>query len=192
MIPSGGGEVNTSDWLRKGRLWGCNTINPIPPAPQSSKATWVLNMKMPVQPVLNTHFIGKVDAAVILWDVLGLNNGDAVRLKWKSVNSPWRQGVWMGSDLGIIVNSIQCKSIELWFDNSPKEIDIIVNTSNGFLHIYNIWDTGRGGGSGSQSYTSGMLVEVDDCGIRHYRCSDFGEEPDFSRIVFDIEVCSIK
>ena len=145
---------------------------------------------MPVQPITNKHFIGKMDAPVILWDVICLNNGDTVKLKWKSVNSPWRQGVWMGSDLGLIVNGIQSKSIDVWVDNSPKEVEVIVNTSNGILNIYNIWDTGRG--RGSQSYTSGMLVEVDASGIRHYRCSDFGEEPDFSKNVFDIEVCPTK
>jgi hypothetical protein len=106
-------------------------------------------------------------------------------LTFESKDSPWRQGVWLKTDAFLVVNQQQCPSVQLWQDAAPNEVLIECHTQNGWLHVYNIWDRGRG--SESQSWTSGMLVE-DLLNGRRYRCNDIGFETDFTELVFRIEI----
>jgi hypothetical protein len=130
----------------------------------------------------NRAFEGRDD--VILWDVFRVQDGEKLRLIFESINSDWKQGVWMMCDKGIDVNDLHGKSVDIWFDKSPTIVSFVCNTDNGFLSIYNIWD--RGLGRNSQSHSSGMLIEDLPNG-RRYRCNDIGFDTEFDKLVFMIE-----
>ena len=58
-----------------------------------------------------------------------------------------------------------------------------VVATDGWLRLYNIWDSGRGlGPFESQSYTSGMLVTRQGDWLR-YGCADI-DAPQFDRLTF--------
>ena len=103
------------------------------------------------------------------------------------INSHWRQGVRLGADPGILINGEIHRSVHLWQDNSPPSIEMTIMAGDGHLHVYNIWDSGRGIGHESQSHTAGMLVE-EDGNVRTYRCHDIGNAPDFSKLIFSLEL----
>lgn len=123
---------------------------------------------------------------VVMWDILSVHNGEKIKVVFESASSPWRQGVWLQTDRGLIVNRTHCKSVELWIDTAPQEVILECLTDDGFLSVYNIWDSGRGYGAESQKLSSGMLVE-EAPDSRRYRCNDIGFETDFDRLVFRIE-----
>ena len=123
---------------------------------------------------------------MVKWDVLHIQNGQHIRVVFESISSEWRQGVWLKCDKGIIINSIHHDSLDLWFDTSPKEIECECITEDGLLHIYNIWDSGRGYRRESQALSSGMLVEEVQNGWR-YCCNDLGFQTNFDKLVFRIE-----
>src|SRR5688572_11292067 len=142
--------------------------------------------KFPVSERLaNSEFVterGRHD--VVLWDVLPITDGETIRIVFESSHSPWRQGVWLGTDCGLLVNGHFWKTVRLWMDNSPSTVECVCHSSDGRLHVYNQWD--RGLGPNSQAYSSGMLVEDLPNG-RRYRCNDIGFDSEFDKIVFRIE-----
>ena len=138
---------------------------------------------LPHTPVVNKAFSERGDYGVIKWDVLNVANLERIAIVFESMSSSWRQGVWLSTDEGIIINGQLCSSAVLWFDTAPKEVDVICRTKNGRLHIYNVWD--RGLGKNSQSLTSGMRVE-EFFGGRRYRCNDIGFDSTFDKLVFSL------
>ena len=139
---------------------------------------------LPRERVLNSAFKEKGRADVVMIDVFPINEGDLLALTFEGKDSPWRQGVWLKTDAYLVVNQKQCLSVQLWQDTAPAEVILECHTKNGCLHVYNIWDKGRG--SESQSWTSGMLVEDLPNG-RRYRCNDIGLETTFGKLIFRIE-----
>jgi hypothetical protein len=134
--------------------------------------------------VLSNAFkdIGRGDVVKI--EAFSIHDGESLRLTFESVNSPWRQGVWMKTDSYVVVNGQRCPSIELWQGVAPNEIVIECHTYNGCLQLYNIWD--KGNGRDSQSWTAGMLVDELPNG-RRYRCNDIGFDTHFDKLIFRIE-----
>lgn len=122
----------------------------------------------------------------LLVEALAIQDGETLKLVFESVSSPWKQGVWLMTDAGIVIDGEHSKSVRLWFKESDPEVLLTCNTTDGVLTLYNVWDSGRGLGSESQSETSGMLVEEASRGFR-YRCNDIAQNPDFSKLVFRIE-----
>lgn len=141
--------------------------------------------QLPPFRVMNSAFAERAREDVVKIDVFPVEDGDLLRLTFDSVSSPWRQGVWLKTDGYLVVNEQQCEGAVLWQDTAPSEVLIECHTENGVMHLYNIWDAGRG--RASQSWSSGMLVETLPNG-RRYRCNDIGFETDFSKLVFRIEV----
>ena len=121
---------------------------------------------------------------IIKLDLFPIKHGGKVNLIFESKNSPWRQGVFLKTNLGMIVNEIQCPAVILWFDTSPREIPIICNSTDGNLIAYNIWD--KGSGKESQAWTSGMKIEELING-RRYSCNDIGFDTHFDKLVFRLE-----
>ena len=121
---------------------------------------------------------------VVLLDVFPVHDGEEITVIFESVSSQARQGVWMKTDNGIIVNGLLCPSTDLWQDHAPPEVLCRCLTSDGILTVYNIWD--RGDGRQSQGWTSGMLIEELPDG-RRYRCNDSGFDTLFDKLVFRIE-----
>ena len=121
---------------------------------------------------------------VVLWEAFPVENGETVLITFESKNSDWKQGVWLMCDKGVEIFGAFGKSANLWYEKLPKQIKVKCFTEDGILNVYNIWDKGRG--KESQAHTSGMLVEDIQNG-RRYKCTDYGFQPDFDKLVFTIE-----
>jgi hypothetical protein len=121
---------------------------------------------------------------VVMIDVFPVRDGEVLKVSFEGAVSSWRQGVWLKTDRGLLINNQPCASAQIWYDTAPGEVLIQCRTENGCLHLYNIWD--RGKGSDSQAWSSGMLVEEFPNG-RRYRCNDIGFDSKFDKLVFRIE-----
>lgn len=144
-------------------------------------------MKLPIAPIENAALSALCGQRAIKWDVVQIATRQAIRLSFLSINSHWRQGVRLGADPGILIYGESHKGIHLWQDNSPPSVEMTIMADDGHLHVYNIWDSGRGLGHESQSHTAGMLIEQIG-NIRTFRCHDIGNAPDFSKLVFSLEL----
>jgi hypothetical protein len=121
---------------------------------------------------------------VVSWDVFNVQDGETLTMVFESKRSRHRQGVWLWTDAGIIINGQLCRSADLWSDTAPSRVAFQCRTANGKLSVYNIWD--HGDGRESQCHSSGMLVTELSNG-RRYRCNDIGFEGKFDKLVFRIE-----
>ena len=112
--------------------------------------------------------------------------GDVLRLTFDSVDQRWRHGVWLGVEGRLLVAGTESPQILLWEDTAAPTPEIaVLETSDGLLHLYNVWESGPAKHRQSQSHTSGMLREELPGGWR-FRCNDVGTEPDFSALVFTL------
>jgi hypothetical protein len=143
-----------------------------------------MKAKLPGDRTMNSAFKEKGRLDVVTIDVFEIDDGDLIKLSFESTMSPWRQGVWLKTDECMVINQQQCPSAQLWQDTATTEVLIECHTIDKRLHLYNIWDKGKG--YESQSWTSGMLVEELSNG-RRYRCNDIGFDTDFTKLVFRIE-----
>ena len=140
--------------------------------------------ELPPERVRNNEFSKKGRDDVFMIDVFPVTDGEQIKVTFESVKSPWRQGAWLRTDGYLVVNEQRCPSVQLWQDSAPREIVIECHTQNRCLHIYNIWDRGRG--RESQAWSSGMLIEDIPNG-RRYHCNDIGFETSFDKLVFRVE-----
>jgi hypothetical protein len=114
--------------------------------------------------------------------------GDALRLTFEHVNSPWRQGVWLATEGLLVVSGQSRDQFVLWADSAPPAVEIVVDTTDGLLRLYNVWDSGRGlGRFESQRSTSGMIRSERHDGSIEFRCNDIGTSPDFNKLVFALQ-----
>jgi hypothetical protein len=141
---------------------------------------------LPNEVVLNRELSAQLNQPVIKIEVLDVSPGDELRICFQSHADEWRQGLWLGVDGQLEVAGTRSDQMELWTDTAPKQVDVkVIDTRDGLLRLYNIWDSGRGRRRESQSATSGMLKhEVGD--VLEYRCNDIGRNPRFDRLAFEI------
>ncbi len=139
---------------------------------------------LPSQSLENSYYREKYGLSVIWWEVLDVLNGTKIRTKFLSKNSPRRQGVYFFTDKEIAISQQNYKAVTLWQYHPIPEL--LLHTANNKLNFYNVWDGGDGFAQ-SQSYTSGMLLEIDGS-IRRYKCNDFGLEADFTKLAFELEL----
>jgi hypothetical protein len=139
---------------------------------------------LPTSPIINQAFCEKGIPDVVKFDVVEIQNEQVVKLVFISRNSIWRQGVWLKTDDGIVVNNQIVPSAQIWMDSAPKEIVMQCRTRNKKLYLYNIWD--KGSGAESQSWSSGMLIQLISS-TRNYGCNDIGFDTQFDKLVFRLE-----
>jgi hypothetical protein len=137
--------------------------------------------KLPSSPIKSKFFCENGDAGVIKWDVLPVHDREKMSVIFEYVSSPFRQGVFLMSDGGIEIDGETYPQVTLWADTAPGHVDFICHTETGRLHIYNVWDEGRG--RESQTWRSGMRVEAIDDGFC-YKCTDAGPEINFDALSF--------
>ena len=136
--------------------------------------------------IYNSAFQTRGRSDVVRWDVMPIQHHTTIVVTFESVNSAWRQWIWLKTDRGLVINGIHGPSIVLWYDTAPREVVCVCQTRDGRLSVYNVWDSGQGYGMESQKWSSGMLVEEFSNG-RRYRCNDRGFETNFDKLVFRIE-----
>lgn len=145
--------------------------------------------KLPRERVLNKTLTDSLGRDVVLIDVFAAEPGQRLILTFEEAKSPWRQGVWVGTHGRLAANGVEASQFAVWRDTSPRVAAIDIAETDGFIRLYNIWDSGRAiAPHESQSDTSGMLVARAGERSRRYRCNDIGYQPDFDRLVFSVEV----
>ena len=147
------------------------------------------NTGLPPERVLNNAFKERGRENVVKIDVLPVHDGELLKVVFEEQKSPWRQGVFLKTDTFVVVNKQQCPSVQVWQDSAPENVLIECHTKDGILHLYNVWD--RGKGRESQLWSSGMIVEELPDG-RRYRCNDIGFNTNFDKLVFRVERTSKK
>jgi hypothetical protein len=139
---------------------------------------------LPTHPVLNTVFADNFGGEVVLVDAISVSPGDEFVLEFEEKGSPWKQGVWLGVDGLMEIAGHEGQSMQIWEDSALELVKIRILDSHGPLHLYNIWDRGRG--VNSQAHTSGMVIE--ELGkSRRYRCQAINVEPTFSDLTFRLD-----
>lgn len=136
--------------------------------------------------IYNKAFVEHGRSDVVLWDVLPIASEQVIKVVFESVASPWRQGVWLKTDKGLLVDDeFAPSSVTVWADTASPEVICHCMSHDGILSLYNIWDSGIGRSLESQAYSSGMLVE-ELSGGRRYRCNDIGFDATFDKLVFTV------
>jgi hypothetical protein len=87
-----------------------------------------------------------------------------------------------------VLDGVRHPQLLIWEESAPRQVRFVVNSTNGLLHLYNVWHDPRcRENMGSQSYTSAMIQEKTSEGFR-YRCNDVGFDESFNRLVFRLEL----
>jgi len=144
-------------------------------------------MKLPAERVLNRTLTDDLGVPVIRFEVLPIATGETLRIAFASQTGDWRQGVWLAVNGMLDIAGRIESQFTIWTDTAPREFDVhVVETTDGMLRLYNVWDSKRGIRRESQSHTSGMLKEEDGARIT-YRCNDIGFHPRFDKLVFELQ-----
>lgn len=148
-----------------------------------------MNTRLPGARVLNRAMTESEGQEVVKLDVLPVAGSQRLRVSFESVNSNWRQGVWLATDGILRVNEVEAPQLVLWQDTAPAVVDVDVIETDGILRFHNVWDSGRARGHHeSHSATSGMLVEPAGEDTYRFRCNDIGYNPEFDKLVFTIGI----
>lgn len=140
--------------------------------------------RLPKHRVFSNVFADRLPDNVILIESLPIKLGSRLSVTFVSTNSPWRQGIWLGTDGQMRVNNVDAPSMQLWTDSSPTTVTVDFDESATIVHLYNIWD--RGMGRNSQAWTSGMICTPTDDGDE-YHCNDIGFSTAFDKLVFRLK-----
>lgn len=135
--------------------------------------------------IYSKYYKDKISTPIITWAVINFTANQRFELKFLSMNSEWRQGVWLCASDGIEMYDERYKSVNLWLDNSPPSVVFRPYSEFGVFHFYNIWENENG--RGSQSHSSGMLME-EQSETMIFNCKDIDTESnlEFSKLRFSI------
>ena len=114
--------------------------------------------------------------------------GQQITVVFEQADQQWRHGVFLGVDGALEVAGEQSPKVVLWADTAPPVTQLtVIGSTDGFLRLYNVWDSGRGlGPFESQKATSGMVREVLTDTYVRYHCNSIGVDPDFSHLRFTV------
>lgn len=124
---------------------------------------------------------------IFLLDKIMTPNEFIVEISLLSHCSNWRQGIVIQIDGKLELNSVKSSKFVLWEENfDEKPIKIKCYANDGYLTIWNVWDTGNGV---IQAWHNGaaMKKEIKNAKII-YSCNDGHDDDDFSNITFSLEV----
>ncbi len=137
-------------------------------------------MKSKGQPI---EYKGKT---LILMDRLNIGKKARIGITFEKTNTEWEQGISLKADKGIMVDGEKVKHYRLWEAHAPRYLEYDVETKNGELLIWNVWDTGNGS---VDAWVGGaaMIAEDIDNGKIYY-CNDGHLDDNFDDLVFKIEI----
>ncbi len=102
-------------------------------------------------------------------------------------NSEWKQGFILKTKGTFKLNSKDTirDAIVLWEDTAPKDFVVNVNSKDGKLLIYNVWDFGNGI---TQAWHNGAAIEIKQItnNKRVYYCNDGHPNLDLNNLVFSM------
>lgn len=132
---------------------------------------------------------------VCLYDEIVVPEECTLLLTFEAANSEWRQGVRIGdmirsTQLQLTVAGQTAPGMLLWYDTSPREVEIGVKAPATKVYVYNTWDVGNGQ-SRSQLMGAGMTINIEESGSemkRLYHCNDGHPVATFDHLVFSLRV----
>jgi hypothetical protein len=137
---------------------------------------------------LNAELSKSRGREIVMIEAIAVSLGRVVRITFEDTQSPWRQGIWLGTEGSLRAGEASSPQLVLWADTTPPVVDVVCEQTDGVLRFYNVWDSGRGKGEfESQSATSGMDVEDLGDGIFRYACNDISQDPSFTKLIFRVE-----
>ena len=126
------------------------------------------------------------ELSIQLIDIIKLAGSSRMVVRFKEVNSNWRQGVRLSSDGEFLVNGENCgHAVVLWTDTAPPEIPIDLKNASECV-VKNVWDRGNGVVDSGHNGAA-MIVEVVGS-KRTYSCNDGHPNDDFNDIIFELQI----
>lgn len=108
------------------------------------------------------------------------------RFTFLETNSNWKQGFILKTKGNFIFDDSDIVPFRpvFWADTTPKSFEVIVESKNKELLIYNVWDTGHG----MHYWHNGAAMEVKqpDDKTRVYYCNDGYPDLDFDDLIFSM------
>jgi hypothetical protein len=142
---------------------------------------------LPPAPIRNKAMTKRLGFDVWHMDGIDISADDAFALTFESANSPRRQGVFIATEGLLIIDGVEARGFDLWYDTTPRPVLIRCReSSSGRAVLYNIFER-EPGRQMSQAHTSGMLIEALPGGGQRYRCCDVATDPIFDRVVFTMQ-----
>jgi hypothetical protein len=123
---------------------------------------------------------------VLAVDVIAVEPGDLIEVRFVRSEGLARRGLWLGTNGSLEIADTKTPQVLLWNDTAPEIVTIRVTSTDGFVRLYNIWESSRG----RQSLTprAGMVAETVG-NITTYACTDpLGEGPSFGQLVVALRV----
>lgn len=145
---------------------------------------------MPTARWLSKFLTEREGREIVHLETLPITAGQVVRLRFVSAASPYRAGVWLGTEGVMRLHDFPDEpddQFAIWMDTAPPVVELTVDETDGLLRVYNIFDSGKG----IQPYerltmTSGMLRVDKPDGVIEFRCIDRGRDASFDRLVFEL------
>lgn len=119
-------------------------------------------------------------------DRLEIGSKATIRITLEECNSNWHQGVHLRVDKGFIVEGKRVKDIRIWYNDEVKSVEYDVETKNGQLLVWNVWDVGDGV---VHSWHNGAAMVIEDINNgRKYSCNDGHPDDNLNDLIFKIEL----
>lgn len=102
-------------------------------------------------------------------------------------NSEWKQGFILKTKGFFKIDGLDTvkETIVFWEDTAPKDFIVNVNSKDGNLLVYNVWDFGNGV---TQAWRNGAAIEIKETckNKRVYFCNDGHPDFDFDDLIFSM------
>ncbi len=114
------------------------------------------------------------------------NSKTSLIVEFISTGSEWAQGIAMRTKGEFEINGQKIsKGIVLWDYSAPRKIEMIVNSKDKILLVYNVWD--KGDGTMQYGHNGAALFVENVDGIKVYHCNDGHPDDDFDELIFKIK-----
>jgi len=102
-------------------------------------------------------------------------------------NSEWKQGFILKTKGAFKIDKLPSinDAIVFWEHTAPKNFEVSIDSKDGMLLLYNVWDLGDGV---TQAWHNGAAMEVKDIdkNTRLYNCNDGHPDFEFNDLIFSM------
>lgn len=113
----------------------------------------------------------------------------SVKISFLSTDSSWRQGIVLQTkgtfEIVGILNQSFLNRLVLWEDTAPKEVQLLVHSTDKTLVVYNAWDTGDG--TLHYWHNQACMYIEEQQAYRVYHCNEGLADDDLNDLVFKLE-----
>ena len=108
-----------------------------------------------------------------------------ININFLSADSIWKQGIIVKTKGNFEVNGQKIPNkIILWEYSSPKEVELIIESKDNTLVVYNVWETQDG--TIHYWHNGGAMYVEEKIRARIYHCNDGLPDDDFNDLVFEL------